>query len=163
MGVDITSVVEIYGEHTKRWSWHSGALFPENIEWGCNDLWEPFPIRYYFLFGVLAGVRDHDVMPISQPRGLPDDISSEALDILGGLSPCNGAHSEATCTPACEVWGHSWLDGMDILGYDYTQGIIGESEIRVGDELGDWFQRLLDITEIMPHPRHVRVVFHFNN
>lgn len=33
--------------------------------------------RNYMLFGILAGVRNRDVLPISEPRGLPEDCSKE--------------------------------------------------------------------------------------
>lgn len=71
-----------------------------------GDMWEEIPPpdqyplgwyvdRNYVLFALLAGVRNNDQEPISEPRGLPKDVSPEVL-------------AEA------EHWGrdghsHSWL------------------------------------------------------
>lgn len=37
-------------------------------------------VRNYMLFGLLAGVRNHEVTPISVPRGVPEDLS-ESLKV----------------------------------------------------------------------------------
>jgi len=63
---------------------------------------EWFDGRNYPLFGILAGVRDYSVDPISEPRGLPDDLSSGT-----GLSGAD--HS------------YSWFSLREILDYDWEQ------------------------------------------
>lgn len=35
--------------------------------------------RSYYLFGLVAGVRSYDVVPVAQPRGLPSNVSKEIL------------------------------------------------------------------------------------
>lgn len=43
-----------------------------------------FDVRDYLLFAMLAGVRNnHDVAPISEPRGLPPDASDALCTLLG--------------------------------------------------------------------------------
>lgn len=62
MGCDIHSYVEKRNENGK---W-------ENIEY------EPFRHRTYNVFGFLADVRNYsNIPPISEPRGLPTDVSKE--------------------------------------------------------------------------------------
>lgn len=50
-----------------------------HIELKINGNWENYSAtsvpRNYQLFGLMAGVRDRGIEPISQPKGLPDDIS----------------------------------------------------------------------------------------
>lgn len=50
-----------------------------HVEIKVKDKWEHYNIpqvrRYYKLFGLLAGVRDPEQVPIVQPRGVPNDIS----------------------------------------------------------------------------------------
>lgn len=47
-------------------------------EWPPTSLMRPwFEDRYYYLFGLLAGVRSHDLEPIDDPRGIPSNASPE--------------------------------------------------------------------------------------
>lgn len=50
-----------------------------HIELKINDEWEhyahPDITRWYELFGKMAGVRDESIEPISEPKGLPDNLS----------------------------------------------------------------------------------------
>lgn len=72
-----------------------------------------FKDRNYALFSILAGVRNgygfagtdtgDEVTPISEPRGVPDDISPDGAEMW------IGDHS------------HSWLTLAEIMAYDWTQ------------------------------------------
>ena len=120
MGCDIHFLVErrrhkrppSYGEN---WTWE--LLFPEDDDVSPEDRkyarreghrwmpWEFFSDRNYELFGVLANVR-RDGPPIAEPRGLPDDLSSDArkyIDDYGGIDH----------TP-------SWLLLSEVLAYDWS-------------------------------------------
>lgn len=50
-----------------------------HVEVKVNNKWEhyshPQIRRDYRLFGIMAGVRDSSVIPISEPKGLPEDLS----------------------------------------------------------------------------------------
>jgi hypothetical protein len=50
-----------------------------HIEIMINDKWEhfsaPYMPRAYSLYGKMAGVRDETQIPISLPKGIPDDIT----------------------------------------------------------------------------------------
>jgi len=50
-----------------------------HIEVMVNGKWEHYAApsidRWYRLFGLMAGVRDHDETPIAQPKGFPADAS----------------------------------------------------------------------------------------
>lgn len=50
-----------------------------HIEIKINNQWEhfgaPYMPRDYELYGKMAGVRDESIMPISAPKGIPEDIT----------------------------------------------------------------------------------------
>lgn len=77
----------------------------ENNSWGVVE--EIPHYRVYDMFGLLAGVRNYTCLPpISNPRGLPEDISNEVKKEL-------------------EYWGldaHSisWLSYEDFKNYDWS-------------------------------------------
>lgn len=60
--------------------------------------------RNYPLFGILAGVRECDIVPISEPKGLPADLAPASRPPLDGAD-----HS------------FSWLTLREILDYDWEQ------------------------------------------
>ena len=67
---------------------------------------EPFGDRNYSVFAFLAGVRNYsEVPPISEPRGLPDDIDDD------GDGDYFGDHS------------YSWLSLDELLKFDYDAKI----------------------------------------
>lgn len=77
-----------------------------------------FDGRHYLLFEVLAGVRaKHDLVPISEPKGLPEDGSPEAL-------------------ASSQEWGmdghsHSWLTAAELNAYNWDQNISREGWVGV--------------------------------
>lgn len=101
MGCDIHSYAErkIDGQ----WHWIDGVFgsvkYPDKEPFGCRD---------YSVFAFLAGVRNYsDVIPIVEPRGLPEDISRLVKDQY-------------------EAWygdGHtaSWLSIEELNNFDYDQ------------------------------------------
>jgi hypothetical protein len=80
MGCDIHCNLEY--QRNKESAWYDIDLYKKNKYFGkCEDdepeYWKVslYNERSYFLFGLLAGVRNYAVEPISQPRGIPDDGS----------------------------------------------------------------------------------------
>ncbi|MGX4583337.1 hypothetical protein [Paenibacillus chitinolyticus] len=73
--------------------------------------------RHYLFFEVLAGVRaKHDLEPVSQPKGLPDDISPEAR--------------EAAAFWDVDGHSHSWLTAAELNAYNWDQVITREGWVN---------------------------------
>ena len=108
MGCDIHFYVE--KKINNKWQCIDNILpnidFDENDE-HCLDFYieSIYTNRNYFLFGILAGVRSYCEEPISEPKGLPDDVS----DIIKELSNNYGVDGHS----------HSWLTLKEILDYDW--------------------------------------------
>lgn len=75
MGCDIHCHVEY--KHTHNKEYEDIDLYKRNIYLDAIDYEfvkvDIYQGRCYLLFGILAGVRDHSVKPISEARGIPDD------------------------------------------------------------------------------------------
>lgn len=102
----------------------------ENGTWGVIGSRDSFyGNRHYLLFSILADVRNRDeypVIPISQPKGFPDDVSQEIKT---------------------EDWGtdwhsRSWLTLKEILTYDWTQA----REYTITTNLKEYFYYLQRLT-----------------
>lgn len=82
----------------------------ESGNWVHIDMVDPLGGRYYPVFIFLAGVRsDGECQPISNPRGMPDDV-------------CQKTRSDH------DSWGWdahsaSWLSIDELLSFDYSQVI----------------------------------------
>jgi hypothetical protein len=73
---------------------------PTNYDdWGLN--------RNYSTFGLLAGIRDYDVPPIREPRGLPKDISEGLKENRRRGSADEWAFGE-TWYLLSELLNHDW-------------------------------------------------------
>lgn len=107
------------------------------------------PGRNYLLFAHLAGVRNNGmgIMPLAHPRGLPDDLASEAEKYL---DPSSGLHS------------YSWFTLVELMRHHWT-GPTVHTSFGPGD-LGFLFEPLLALAlrEGVP-PADIRIVFGFDN
>ena len=84
---------------------HSQAEKRINGRWTRIDGLEPFDWRSYGMYAFLAGVRNYSaVTPLSEPRGLPDDV-----DYVEDAEHWLGEHS------------FSWLSLDELLSFDYEQ------------------------------------------
>jgi hypothetical protein len=148
MGCDIHVVVQ--RRDGDRWS----VVDPPAELTRTYETWS-FPVfedRNYGLFGVLAGVRDPNVAPIAEPRGLPDDAG--VMFDGDGYPEINGKwlgqHS------------FSWVSATELVGYDWSK----PSRYSPGETLfddtgvGRWLPWLLSLAD---DPAEVRVVFGFDN
>lgn len=102
------------------------------------DGWQDVPTtyeegRHYFLFAVLAGVRNGfgfagipthtPVVPIAEPRGLPDDFAVEGCDThtVSGVEILGWRTKYRSEDEPLEIWmgdhSHSWLTADEILAY----------------------------------------------
>lgn len=88
----------------------------EELRTGTTDfIWEG---RHYLLFEVLAGVRaGHEILPISPPKGLPEDISPEANESTNGWG--------------CDGHSHSYLSVSELKAYNWDQMITREGWVNV--------------------------------
>lgn len=119
----------------------------EHIQWSGDEDHGPFDDRSYWRFGWLAGVRDHDVTPITPPRGLPDDLSAVVRKQWGsGL-----------------VWHTpSWLTVQELVDFDYDQPA-GVDDETYRDMLGPaFFDDVEQLTE-WDQEQRCRVVFWFDS
>lgn len=100
MGCDIHLYVERLVDG--RWQAVSNPEAPDRPEEFHNWLWGG---RGYALFAVLADVRNYDdLVPISEPRGLPDDVSEPIRREADGAVDC---HS------------FTWLGEKELLDFDW--------------------------------------------
>ena len=113
--------------------------------YGCPDIH-----RNYLLFGVLAGVRNEEVIPVSYPKGLPNDIT-KITKMHYYENWKHDAHS------------HSWLNRGEIIQLNNAFQL---------DELGDNLERDILKTHLFGNgfadelPKgieDVRFVFWFDN
>ena len=103
----------------------------------CKDSSIHIP-RCYALFTILAGVRDYDYKPISEPRGLPKDISEELKD-------CIYDHAEHS-------FSYHTLHVLKKYKWEYDFDVFSDIVMpmleKIAEEVGD---------------KNVRIVFGFDN
>jgi hypothetical protein len=175
MGCDIHSFAEIRNKQTNKWEKVGDHFSLDEFdkkyykkEKGEN----PFDWRNYSMFAFLAGVRNYDrCEPLSEPRGLPKDISIEVMEEYEKLR--YDAHSA------------SFLTLKELLDFDYEKEFWnrritkqtspnswngaslaeeGEGEIiSYRDNLGEWFFIHLNELKELGEPEDVRIVFWFDN
>jgi hypothetical protein len=118
------------------------ACANENLGFGIGKPgWEQrgwYHDRNYRVFSVLADVRNyHDrcIVPISEPRGLPEDVTPESLDRM--------SHEHSA----------TWLDLVEVMAYDWTS---------IGDA-GDYFLERMKMLAGVTGERRCRLVFDFDS
>lgn len=124
----------------------------EQGKWVTADTWEPedgrmrvdyhkrfYTGRNYDLFAILADVRNGrgfagvktggGFIPISPPKGLPDDVSPQVAEDSEGWG--SDGHS------------HSWHTVKDLMEYDWTQvgHLQGFVQFRVYEEWSRWSRK----------------------
>jgi len=176
MGCDIHMYVErrVHG----RWQAVSDPQQPECPDayhgWFCGD-------RSYRLFAILADVRNYDgLVPISQPRGLPKNVSKPIRRLAAGDVDC---HS------------FTWLGVQELLDFDWDEPAgemtrcvppeevvafqrsgtkpLNTALVSVGWESLTWdvtyrdcapgFLEELEKLRALAEPRDLRLVFWFDN
>ena len=114
----------------------------EDGEWQIDWNDEYYGDRNYYIFGVLADVRnDGGVEPIDYPKGIPDDAST------GYLYKCEQWDSDAH--------SHSYFTLDELLNVDW-------SEYEPG-YISDFMEALEKMKKIDSDPLNVRCCFFFDN
>ncbi len=107
-------------KQTDRYASFDAPLHVQALHWG----W--YHGRDYRLFGVLAGVRDYSVKPISEPRGLPKDVSEHVRFYPHGSKHWGPAEWAAE-------YGDDYADPS--AGHQFCDDLLNE------DEGIDWHSR----------------------
>lgn len=115
--------------------------------------------RDYALFGVLAGVRDHDIDPVAEAKGIPSDMSKGLIFILG-RGKFNTVEEIEQNIQYDDYHSHSYLSMEEI--YD-AQEIY--QEYLKGEDCSGIPEQLIKLGELKQHPfvEDVRFVFWFDN
>ncbi len=101
--------------------------------------------RSYYIFSILANVRNNpsNIIPISEPRGIPEDASDSYLFVSEDYGNDGHSHSYFLLSELLEV------DWFGLYGVDVLSG-----------SFGNLLERLKSIKE---DPKNIRLVFFFDN
>ena len=155
MGCDIHSFAEV--RKNGRWE-KVGDVFPLDDlekEYYKQDFGDaPFNWRDYNLFGWLADVRNESCFPaISQPRGLPDGLSSEVVEVINEWQSAGAGHS------------YSWLSLSELLEVNYDVTCMHKNDskpVSLREHLSEGYFNVLNILKAIGDPNDVRIVFWFD-
>lgn len=157
MGCDIHCNLEY--RRNEQSAWYDIDLYNKNKYFGTDgDETEPeywkvslYTGRSYFLFGLLAGVRNHNVEPIIEPRGIPDDVSES-------IKKCYDSWSSDGHTP-------SWYTLYELKRAQKTlselvlQELIDSIELRYIQSENYGYKKTLTEDE----EKNIRLVFWFDS
>ena len=154
MGCDIHSFAERRNKDTNKWEVVKDCVTSSDFRreyYKKEKDSSPFGWRNYLTFGFLAGVRYRNIEPISEPKGLPDDLSKEVLDEYNSLRL--DAHSA------------SYLTLRELVEFDYDKSCTGDDypNETYRDVLNDLFFVHLEDLKTLGDLDDVRVVFWFDN
>jgi len=150
MGCDIHLWVETFDGST--WKFANPHRICE--VGGEPSIWweEPYVERNYYLFALLADVRNYGsakIRPISPPKGIPPDVSEIGLRICRERGP--------------EGHSHSWLSASELISYDWSQRSVTQEGRSEGEVCRDFMDRFLPTLNNYGGIERVREVFFFDN
>jgi hypothetical protein len=128
-------------------------LYPENKEpeWQVDIEDSRFCEKNYFLFSILANVRNLEgIVPLSMPRGIPENVSGEIKRV---------SDSEGT-----DAHSHSWLTLKELLNFNWNQVFTFDGKEYSYSQCAENF-----LTEFIPELQRlgdkddVRIVLWFDN
>lgn len=175
MGCDIHSFAEKRNKETGKWEKVTNHFSLDDFSksYYKKDKGDhPFDWRNYSMFAFLADVRNYDCCePISEPKGLPKDVSDEVKN----------EHNDWDC----DAHSASFLTLKELTDFDYDKsfwnrritkqigpnaftgaGLAQEGEgkiITYRENLGEWFFKHLEELKELGEPEDVRIVFWFDN
>lgn len=116
MGTNISTVAQ---RRDERGEWI-------NVDGGFLKGRDPFDWRAYSMFGFLAGVKNYaGIIPISEPRGLPDDFHVGEFEDGDDSWRWSSYHST------------SWLSIAELKAVDYDQ-VIEDRQVTLQDSPNSW-------------------------
>lgn len=128
------------------------------------------------VYAFLGGVRNEfGCVPLSEPRGLPEDISDEALEIFAPgpwtVDGYGGSYEAESVSEKLQVsggrfYGFSWLMADELLGFYYEQSFVDVSELphvtrSYREFLGEGYMQTIEALRTLGEPANVRLVFAF--
>ncbi len=154
MGCDIHCNLE-YRRNTES-DWYDIDLYKKNKYFGEDDEPEYWRVslyneRSYFLFGLLAGVRNYSVEPISQPRGIPGDVCESIRESFESWN--EDAHTPSWYTL------HELKRAQKTLDERVLQELIDAMELRFFQSENYRYNKTLTEDE----EKRIRLVFWFDN
>lgn len=132
------------------------------------DIW--FPDTNWAVYTVLAGVADPPFPCISDPRGLPADLSTEYRRLLERLAAAAGGgneldwRSEAVDYFYLGDYGVSWLTLTEIDAYDWSQPhplSTPDDPATIGYLARDFLRVIEQDIRPIAAPEDVRIIFGF--
>jgi hypothetical protein len=159
MGCDIHSLAE---RRNNDGDLEPIIIFEERYP-GYTTEWEPFRSRNYSIFSFLAGVRNYgpQIVPFSEPRGLPDDSHSINYMYEKYRQICIDEDDDIC---SFEDWesdyhSHSWLTIEELVNFDYSKKASPNQTYRQFLEITDYFEELQKCVDRGAE----RIVFWFDN
>ena len=127
-----------------------------------SDYWradEIYDNRNYYAFSVLADVRNsYDIVPISEPRGIPEDCCYPIRHKVDSMGSDGHSHSYFTLKELLEV---DWSKYQCIANYKDWDGV--EKTVDRTGWMNDFLDAIEKMKQIDPDPENVRCVFFFDN
>lgn len=123
---------------TERWVSADRWVYQEDNSWIHEEVYWS---RNYYLFSILADVRNSGIEPICEPRGVPKDASTGYLYSVKRWD--SDGHS------------HSYFTLEELLNVDWNQY---EKEY-----IEEFLKVIEEIKSIDPNPKKVRICFFFDN
>lgn len=180
MGCDIHTYVEV--KEGGRWVGNDEEVFevPDIARWDYRKDYYPTKHsvhpdlgRNYSLFGWLAGVRNYSaVVPLSAPRGVPDDLSGTVSDEAFRWEGDGHTHSYFTAAELLAVdyeqtvedRRHTVQEASGIFNGGATCAPGKGVKEKLGDFIGRDFITVVKKMATLHHdPKCVRLVFWFDN
>lgn len=195
MGCDIHMFVESKSKDGKYW-FKAGKEFkdsyfdPKKPMSDYNEITtdEPYQGRNYSLFALLADVRnDHDLTPLSEPKGLPKDVSEEIKEKAEEWGGDGHSHSYFTLQELLDIdWDFTVIPQAGLVDkknydlfkltnrpYEWCQGTnqTDYHKIKWNVSLREFMRDFIDVLYELRYwgklkelePKDIRLVFWFDN
>lgn len=134
---------------------------------GCDihlaDYQDFFKNRDYSVFAFLAGVRNRDnIIPISPPRGLPEDLKCPEFEYQGGFDVGQNHERDhmVSLFGTDDLHNISWLTTEELVNFNYARPINSRLCINYKVYLGPWYFEELDR---LVASGETRIVFGFDS
>lgn len=161
MGCDIHMLTEFKGKRKEEEQWFNCDHFSYNPYYEEGEAGEDrmnlesiYSARDYNLFARLAGVRKYndEVQTISEPRGLPVDVSKVTLEYSAKYGSDGHSHSWLTYKELEEYGVHHAWDSITV------KNLLGLMRERMKEAMWIWNENPTD-----EQKENFRIVFFFDN